>query len=438
MRLAVCIPNHGHGDLAAQPLLHAQQRCPYIDGDIELIKIGGSGLTQNHNLLLCEAVNRYRKGDITHALFMHSDVQPRDGDWLSILIEEYQRARADVLGCFIAMKGWIGITSTALDTDYWQPQRLTLHQIKRLPVTWTHFQHPRLLLNTGLMLMDLSRIAALDPPPCFRFENRIRVDENGNWGQDFLGEDWLFSRECHKRGLQLFVTRALHIDHLGEQMYPSSPAWGAPLDPGHVRADEEIEVIGARGERIRFDPRDDGQMDPPDELPAGWFSPVDVEMYRHIYHELVPNGGATAEVGCYRGRSLASVADIIRTKGLTVYCVDDFDVPLLADRADRLPAFMAMVRDAGLQEHVVVLNGDSLEGAQQVPNGSLDFVFIDADHTYPMVKRDLEAWQRKIKSGGWFGGHDYDNENSGVVMAVNERFPIGHRKLNTSIWLVAA
>jgi predicted O-methyltransferase YrrM len=48
------------------------------------------------------------------------------------------------------------------------------------------------------------------------------------------------------------------------------------------------------------------------------------------------------------------------------------------------------------------------EAAKQVEDGSLDFVFIDADHSYEGVKADIEAWDPKVREGGYVIGHDYD------------------------------
>ena len=42
----------------------------------------------------------------------------------------------------------------------------------------------------------------------------------------------------------------------------------------------------------------------------------------------------------------------------------------------------------------------------------MDFVFIDADHRYEAVKRDLHAWWPAVRSGGLFSGHDYRNRHS--------------------------
>lgn len=37
---------------------------------------------------------------------------------------------------------------------------------------------------------------------------------------------------------------------------------------------------------------------------------------------------------------------------------------------------------------------------------SVDLVFIDADHRYESVKRDITNWLPKIKPGGYISGHD--------------------------------
>ena len=53
-----------------------------------------------------------------------------------------------------------------------------------------------------------------------------------------------------------------------------------------------------------------------------------------------------------------------------------------------------------------------------------DMVFIDADHSYEGAKRDIELWLPKVKTGGYIGGHDYENDEEqfdfGVTKAVDE------------------
>lgn len=49
----------------------------------------------------------------------------------------------------------------------------------------------------------------------------------------------------------------------------------------------------------------------------------------------------------------------------------------------------------------------STDAAAEVPDGSLDFVYIDARHDYDAVLEDLETWVPKVRPGGIVAGHDY-------------------------------
>lgn len=60
------------------------------------------------------------------------------------------------------------------------------------------------------------------------------------------------------------------------------------------------------------------------------------------------------------------------------------------------------------------------EAAQHVPNGHLDFVFIDADHTYEGCLQDIDDWAPKVKRGGMICGHDINWPT--VKQAVDARF----------------
>jgi hypothetical protein len=50
---------------------------------------------------------------------------------------------------------------------------------------------------------------------------------------------------------------------------------------------------------------------------------------------------------------------------------------------------------------------ESGEAATRVQDGHLDFVYIDANHAYDAVRRDLALWYPKVRSGGLVSGHDY-------------------------------
>lgn len=61
--------------------------------------------------------------------------------------------------------------------------------------------------------------------------------------------------------------------------------------------------------------------------------------------------------------------------------------------------------------------------SELVQDGSLDFVFIDATHTYEHAKEDIKLWVPKVKIGGLISGDDFvDKPGYGVKKAVRESF----------------
>ena len=84
-------------------------------------------------------------------------------------------------------------------------------------------------------------------------------------------------------------------------------------------------------------------------------------------------------------------------------------------------------RLARFGDRSVVWRTTSVEAAADVPDGSLDFAYIDARHDYASVLEDLAAWLPKVRPGGIIAGHDYvDGElvqgDFGVKPAVDEFF----------------
>jgi hypothetical protein len=142
-----------------------------------------------------------------------------------------------------------------------------------------------------------------------------------------------------------------------------------------------------------------------------------------------------AEIGVFAGelsRRLLSRQD------LTLYLVDswsadhkpqyvesgDFHASLTQEQQERYYRIThQMIYFAG--PRAKILRKDSQDAAKEIPDKSLDFVFIDADHSYQGCKADIEAWRPKIKAGGFISGHDYENTEFpcwGVKKAVEEAF----------------
>ena len=56
----------------------------------------------------------------------------------------------------------------------------------------------------------------------------------------------------------------------------------------------------------------------------------------------------------------------------------------------------------------------------QIPDNSLDLVFIDGDHSYEAVSKDIPFWWNKVRSGGMLLGDDYESCHPGTTKAVDE------------------
>jgi hypothetical protein len=75
---------------------------------------------------------------------------------------------------------------------------------------------------------------------------------------------------------------------------------------------------------------------------------------------------------------------------------------------------------AGCEDRTTILRMTSVEAAKQIPDGSLSFVYLDANHRYEGISVDLPTWWDKVRSGGVISGHDYLAPELGVNRAVTE------------------
>jgi hypothetical protein len=53
-----------------------------------------------------------------------------------------------------------------------------------------------------------------------------------------------------------------------------------------------------------------------------------------------------------------------------------------------------------------VIEENSADAEKGVPDDSLDFIFIDGDHSYDAALFDMRTYWPKVKKGGLFAGHD--------------------------------
>ncbi len=69
------------------------------------------------------------------------------------------------------------------------------------------------------------------------------------------------------------------------------------------------------------------------------------------------------------------------------------------------------------KKKLVWVKKTSKDASPEVPD-NLDFVYIDANHSYQNTSEDIFLWYKKIRKGGILGGHDFSASFPGVAKAV--------------------
>jgi hypothetical protein len=132
-----------------------------------------------------------------------------------------------------------------------------------------------------------------------------------------------------------------------------------------------------------------------------------------------------AEIGVESGRYARDLC--AANLGLHLYCVDawqSYGAYRQHVSQQRTEWMLERTRERLAGFSYTIIRKFSVEAAAGIEDGSLDFVYIDANHAYEHVVEDIAAWLPKVRSGGIISGHDYapwtlSGMPCGVVEAVN-------------------
>lgn len=147
------------------------------------------------------------------------------------------------------------------------------------------------------------------------------------------------------------------------------------------------------------------------------------------------DGKDCAEVGVFDGWFSGK---ILETNPNTLTMVDPWvhqNPELYPDDQANMPdesfdsMFARVVEKFGHDQRVKIARDFSYSYAAKVPYESLDFVYIDAIHTYDSCLCDSLVWYQKVKPGGWLCGHDYTGKYLGVRYAVDSFLKITGEEL---------
>lgn len=165
---------------------------------------------------------------------------------------------------------------------------------------------------------------------------------------------------------------------------------------------------------------------------GGWMSPGELTWLAKMASE----SDKIVEFGSFHGRSTRALGDNIRENG-KVWAVDPWNGDYPDESGSALdmvntyvyPYFRANLLDLIHNGTVIPVRGYSYSFVLPF---KVDMVFIDGDHRYNTVNRDIDTALHLLRPGGILAGHDYGHPLwTGVKKAVDERFDVDTEE---SIW----
>ena len=112
-----------------------------------------------------------------------------------------------------------------------------------------------------------------------------------------------------------------------------------------------------------------------------------------------------AEIGVKHGR----FSKILCTEnpGVSLKSIDPWIITAKFDWDEQEKVFGSAIEKLS-DFNVEIIRKTSMQAAaEDVPKWSLDFVYIDADHTFKHVMQDIIAWSDRVRPGGIVSGDDY-------------------------------
>lgn len=116
------------------------------------------------------------------------------------------------------------------------------------------------------------------------------------------------------------------------------------------------------------------------------------------------------EVGVFLGR----YTKVLARSGLRIYGVDPWsvfvDYPYYGkednqEREDK--RYEEAKTRLAPYPNCTIIRKTSMDAVKDFENDSIDFVYIDGNHSFKYVAEDICEWIKRVKPGGFVCGHDY-------------------------------
>lgn len=165
----------------------------------------------------------------------------------------------------------------------------------------------------------------------------------------------------------------------------------------------------------------------------GWFD------WEPLYEQIVNYMPAhresnLLEIGTWRGKSTGFLATKIMESGkhANLWAVDTFlgenTCVWQAEEVRKAGGsiydeFIQNMTDLGVYPGIVQpIKSLSLECLDKIPVKEFEMIFIDSDHNYDGIMKDLEYFWPHVKKGGVIAGHDFQHPQCDVARAVKDFF----------------
>ena len=167
----------------------------------------------------------------------------------------------------------------------------------------------------------------------------------------------------------------------------------------------------------------------------GWLADDEVALLYQLASGVT--SGAIVEIGSYRGKSTVTLALGSRDHHrVPVYAIDPHETFTGVMGFEFRPAdrteFLRNLLRCQVSEIVRVINLQSCVAAAGW-NRPVGLLWIDGDHRYESVKRDLDCWERHLAPGALVALHDSTDPDLGPFQAIREVIDAGRYEQKTLV-----
>lgn len=132
-----------------------------------------------------------------------------------------------------------------------------------------------------------------------------------------------------------------------------------------------------------------------------------------------------AEIGVRTGTYSIELCQGI--PGLELYCIDPWYAFGRATSQEKADIHYQKAQERLKGHNVIFKKGFSMDIVKEFKENSLDFVYIDGNHTFDYVMQDLIEWTKIVKKGGIISGHDYYRWRYGQVVPAVDAYTYAHQ-----------